>query len=872
MKQTLRRTGIEVIGNAPWGTHFCQFYKTRQDLLEILVPYFRQGLADNEFCMWVTSEPVGVEEAKAALAAVEPGLDDFIRQGRIEFLDYRQWYTRGGSFDAERVLQGWVDRLESARARGLEGLRLTGNTFWLERKDWAGFTAYEEAVNRVIGEYRMLALCTYSLERCAALEIMDVLANHRFALVKREGRWQTIESSESRRAEAALAESEQKYSEVDRAARQLSQFPLQNPNPVLRVAADGTLLFANEPARKWLAALGWQTPGPLPAELLAVAEQARAADHPVETEVVCPAGRAYFLTAARPPHEDYVSCYAIDITQRKEAEVALQRNEALLRSVLEQMPSGVTVREAGSGKLLLSNSRSEEILGSLAGSQGEFSRYGGLHRDSRPYRIEDWPLSRSMAKGEVVQAEEIDCERSDGARITLSVSSAPIRDPDGRITAVVGIFHDLTERRRIERQYSTLFDATSDGVWIHDLSGEILEVNDAYCRMSGYSRDELRHMPVSRLEAAESPQQTATHLRKLIEGGGHDRFESRHRRKDGSLFDVEITALYFDQVLGRIAIFTRDITRRKQAEEALRQSREDLNRAQEVGQIGSWRLDVRSDVLSWSDEAYRIFGVPKGTPQTYETFLGRVHPDDRQRVDAEWKAALAGRPYDIEHRVLAGGEVKWVREKAFLEFDSAGELLGGFGITQDITERKRIEEELERLAQQRQLALDAANLGWWRYDPAARIASWDEGVRKIFDVADYQRSLEEFQSLVHPADLPDVWARVEEALNPLQARPFYAEYRLRLPDGSAKWVEAHGLASFEGEGQGRRAVSLVGTIADITARKQAEQALNESYAELDRFNRAMVGREARMIELKQQVNELRLKAGQPPLYRLDFEK
>jgi PAS domain S-box-containing protein len=859
MEQALRRTGIEVIGDAPWGTHFCQFYETKQDLLEILVPYFRQGLADNEFCMWVTSEPVEAGEARAALADAEPSLDDFVRQGRIEILDYRDWYTRGGSFDAERVLQGWLDKLEGASARGLEGLRLTGNTFWLERKDWAGFTAYEEAVNRVICNYRMLAVCTYSLERCGALEIMDVLANHRFALVKREGRWQTVESSERRLAD-------QRYSEADRIARRLTQFPLQNPNPVLRVAFDGTLLFSNEPARKWLAALGWRAPEPLPATLLAVAEQARTAGRPTETEVACPAEKTYFLTAARPPQEDYVNCYAIDITQRKQAEVALQRSEALLRSVLEQMPSGVTVREASSGKLLLSNPRSEEILGSLAASQGEFARYRGQHPDGRPYRLEEWPLSRSMAKGEVVQAEQIDCERSDGLRLTLTVGSAPIRDPDGRIAAVVGIFHDITERRRIERQYSTLFDATSDGIWIQNLNGEILEVNDAYCRMSGYSREELKGMQVSRLEVAEGPGEVAAHLRRLIEGGGHDRFESRHQRKDGSLFDVDITALYFDKVLGRIAIFTRDITQRKeaeealresetrlrrfyesglvgilywrtdgeitdandkflqmvgysrqelstgqlnwrrltppeyrrrdeeslaelqaigfnknpfekeyirkdgtrvpvlvggarqdkgasgvaivvdiselkQAEEALRQSREDLNRAQEVGQIGSWRLDVRSDVLSWSDEAYRIFGVPKGTPQTYETFLQSVHPDDRQRVDAEWKAALAGRPYDIEHRLLAGGQVKWVRERAFLELDGAGQLLGGFGIAQDITERKR-----------------------------------------------------------------------------------------------------------------------------------AEQALKESYAELDRFNRAMIGREARMIELKKQVNELRLKSGQAPLYPLDFEK
>jgi len=139
-----------------------------------------------------------------------------------------------------------------------------------------------------------------------------------------------------------------------------------------------------------------------------------------------------------------------------------------------------------------------------------------------------------------------------------------------------------------------------------------------------------------------------------------------------------------------------DITRLKRAEEALRQNREDLARAQEVGQIGSWRMDVRRNILTWSDENYRIFGVPKGTPLTYQSFLETVHPEDRQFVDMMWQAALRGEPYELEHRIVAEGQARWVREKAYLEFDEAGTLLGGFGITQDITERKQTEESLRK--------------------------------------------------------------------------------------------------------------------------------------------------------------------------------
>jgi PAS domain S-box-containing protein len=133
------------------------------------------------------------------------------------------------------------------------------------------------------------------------------------------------------------------------------------------------------------------------------------------------------------------------------------------------------------------------------------------------------------------------------------------------------------------------------------------------------------------------------------------------------------------------------------ANEELRKGREDLDRAQAVAHTGSWRLDVRRNELLWSNETHRMFGIPREMPLTYEAFVAAVHPDDRRYVDEKWTAALRGEPYDIEHRILVADAVKWVRERAELEFDQAGALLGGFGTVQDITERKQAEEALREL-------------------------------------------------------------------------------------------------------------------------------------------------------------------------------
>jgi len=361
MEDELRNSGIDVIGSVPWGTHFCQFYQTKQDLIDILVPYFKAGLENNEFCMWITSEPLMTAEAQEAMREAVKDFNEYLRRGQIEIIPYDEWYLLGGAFNVDRILAGWISKLERALAGGYSGLRLTGNTLWLERNHWRAFTEYEARVNDVIGQYRMVAICTYCLDKCDGADVIDVVRNHQFALVKREGSWDIIES-------------------------------------------------------------------------------------------------------------------------------------------------------------------------------------------------------------------------------------------------------------------------------------------DIY----------------------------------------------------------------------------------KQTKQALWESEEDLNRAQAVAHTGSWRLDVRLNQLLWSDETHRIFGIPKGTPMTYETFLANTHPEDREYVDQKWAAALRGEPYDIEHRIIVGDEVKWIRERAELEFDSQGLLKGGFGTAQDITEMKIMQEALRQSEANYRTLVESAPDGVASLDAEGRITNCNE--------------------------------------------------------------------------------------------------------------------------------------------------
>ncbi len=164
-----------------------------------------------------------------------PRFNRLLKSGQIEIVPHDEWYLKDGVFNLQQVLDGWIEKLEEALANGYSGLRSTGNTAWLESEDWTDFTQYEREMDSIIGEYRMMALCTYSLDRCSATDVLDVVKNHEFALLKNKGAWELIESSERKRAVEALRDSEARY-------RDLYD---QAPNAYFSVGTDALIKRAN---------------------------------------------------------------------------------------------------------------------------------------------------------------------------------------------------------------------------------------------------------------------------------------------------------------------------------------------------------------------------------------------------------------------------------------------------------------------------------------------------------------------------------------------------------------------------------------------------------------------------------------------------
>jgi len=164
------------------------------------VPYFKAGLENNEFCIWVTSEYLDEKEAEEAIRKAVPDFAQYLERGQIEIIPHTEWYLKDGVFNGQRVINAWIGKLERALANDYGGMRVTGDTDWVGKRYWREFTDYEKQVHNIIGENRMIALCTYSLDKCGASGVIDILGKNQFTLTTQTGDWSLTKNPKCKRA------------------------------------------------------------------------------------------------------------------------------------------------------------------------------------------------------------------------------------------------------------------------------------------------------------------------------------------------------------------------------------------------------------------------------------------------------------------------------------------------------------------------------------------------------------------------------------------------------------------------------------------------------------------------------------------------
>ena len=407
-----------------------------------------------------------------------------------------------------------------------------------------------------------------------------------------------------------------------------------------------------------------------------------------------------------------------------------------------------------------------------------------------------------------------------------------IRSRVKRSRKVHQLNHNLQNALR-ENKFHLVTMNQHDIVSSTDIAGRITSVNDRFCEISGYSRDELLGKNHRMLKSGYHADSFYKKIWRSISQGVIWRGSICNMNKNGNEYWVESTIVPFLDNKGipyKYVSARTDIT-------ALRKSEERLKRSQLFANIGTWDWNISTGELYWSDRIWPLFGYEREvTETTYENFLAAVHPDDRNDVISAVNNCIENNSeYKIEHRVVwPDGSEHWVQESGDVVRCDEGNALHMLGVVQDIDERKISELALADRERELREAQKIARIGNWKANTVNNEAVWSDEMYRIFGCENYfiKPSFEYVKKTVHPDDLKQFEESVDKLL---KTGRHDVVYRILLPDNSIRYVNE--LAETEKNELGEL-IAVVGTIQDVTDRIEAEKKLNETE---ERFSFAVEG-------------------------------
>ncbi|MGP0064588.1 MAG: PAS domain S-box protein [Isosphaeraceae bacterium] len=531
----------------------------------------------------------------------------------------------------------------------------------------------------------------------------------------------------------------------------------------------------------------------------------------------------------------------------KRAEQRVQELAAIVESsedaIFARTLDGViTSWNAGAQRLF--GYAAEEVLG----------RSGSLllppDRLDEPSRILD-----AIKRGERVTSYETVRVRKDGRQVPVSLSASPVADTGGKVVGVSSIASDITESKRTaeelqqrvqesaeaEERMRSVVNHVIDGIITIDDRGTVMTFNPAAERIFGYAAQEVIGQNIKMLMPEPYHSQHDGYIANYVRTGqakiiGIGR-EVVGRRKDGFTFPLDLAINMFR--LGQGRYFTgivRDITERKRAEEALRESQQMTAEAEALSHSCSWEWDLISGLWTFSDEWHAIHGVPK-RKLTVEELLPIAHPDDRNRVNRAMEDTCNGiAPYDLEHRIVRQdtGEVRVVRARGRIVRDAAGQAVKVRGFAQDITDRKRAEEALRESEERFRGTFENAAVGIAHEDLAGRFLRFNKRFCEILGYSPDELVGKSLSEVTYSEDLADDLARFD-ALTRRESSSYTMEKRFIRKDGALIW--AHVTVSLQAEAAGKPTYCIK-IIEDITDRKRLDEELQKAKAAAEAASRA----------------------------------
>ncbi|MBD2258318.1 PAS domain S-box protein [Pseudanabaena sp. FACHB-2040] len=409
-------------------------------------------------------------------------------------------------------------------------------------------------------------------------------------------------------------------------------------------------------------------------------------------------------------HNEAGVSHDIDIIRQ-----ALETEHAWFESVLQQIPAGVMIADAA-GKLVLINEQAKALVGYEYGPSLQLEDYSSvipfelLRADGQSYTADEYPLVRSLRSGTVITNEEMEIHCSDGSRVFINISSAPIRDQQGQVVAAAAILQDVTQRKLMEQALQKsesrlrgLFDASPIGIIIGDFQGHILEVNDAWLNILGYPREEVvsgqvNFLDITPPEHLHLDQQAMAEMKAT---GSHTPYEKEYIRKDGSRIPVLVGTAYLGGPSDLGIGFLVDLSDRKHLELELQQQEQQFKLVVENAPDIISRMDCGFRHLYVSPSIEQATGIPS------EQFIGKTNADlgMPEAICSAWVTALkqvfeTGQEQTIEFNFPTPEGERWYQSRIFPEFAVNGSVKTVLNIARDVTDYKQAEAAQAQARQQ----------------------------------------------------------------------------------------------------------------------------------------------------------------------------
>jgi PAS domain S-box-containing protein len=508
-----------------------------------------------------------------------------------------------------------------------------------------------------------------------------------------------------------------------------------------------------------------------------------------------------------------------EIAERRRAEEVLRESEKRYRILFEGSRDAiyVTSRE---GKIVDAN----QVLLDLLGYSRE-EMMGLNAQNTYVYPEDRREFQQHIEREGFVRDYEIKLRKKDGTEMDCLITAAVMWTDDEKKVGYQGIIRDVTEYKQAQERYRTILRTAMDGFWITDPQGRFLDVNDAYCRLIGYSRDELLTMRIPDVEAIETPEETAQRTQRIMESGG-DRFETRHKCKDGRIIDVEVSVNYMEAIGGRLFVFLRDITERKRAEEALRENEKRLRALMDTSPIGISWADMEGNIKYTNHKFRQLFGYTVEDIPTIAARRRLAYPDPAYRETVPSLAAM------LTEAQKQGKQIKPIEVTITCKNGSSRyvEQMGAFtsnlilAIYNDLTERKSVEEALRQSEEKYRTILENIEDGYYEVDLAGNLTFFNDSVCRIFGYSREELMGMNNRQYSDPESAKKVYQTFNRVYRTGEPCREY-DWEIIRKDGTKRYIEAS--ASLRRDASGKP-IGFRGIIRDSTDKKRIEEQLSQA--------------------------------------------